>query len=407
MGCTVSTDPDRLQAAARRHLWMHFTRLGAYEHSDVPIFTRGSGARLYDVHDRSYLDGLASLFVVQVGHGRADLAEAGRRQAEELAYYPIWSAAHPSAIELATRLAELAPGDLNRVFFTTGGSEAVESAWKLARAYFKAIGQPERTKVIARHLAYHGTTLGALAITGLPALRHQFEPLMPGAVHVANTNRFRSAFGAEVAADDDRFAAACVHAIESAILAEGPETVAAVFLEPLQNTGGCFVPPPGYFAQVRDICDRHGVLLVSDEVICAFGRLGAWFGAERYGYLPDMLTFAKGVTSGYVPLAGVLCRDFLAEPFLHGDASFTHGITFGGHPVSCAVALANLAALDDEGIIDHVAATGPALGARLESLRDLPVVGDVRGDGFFWAVELVKDPEHPEVRFTPEERGAC
>ncbi len=343
---------------------------------------------------------------MQVGHGRADLAEAGRRQAEELAYYPIWSAAHPSAIELATRLAELAPGDLNRVFFTTGGSEAVESAWKLARAYFKAIGQPERTKVIARDLAYHGTTFGALAITGLPALRHQFEPLMPGAVHVANTNRFRSPFGAGVAADDDRFAAACAGAIESAILAEGPETVAAVFLEPLQNTGGCFVPPPGYFAQVRAICDRHGVLLVSDEVICAFGRLGAWFGAERYGYLPDMLTFAKGVTSGYAPLAGVLCRDFLAEPFLHGDASFTHGITFGGHPVSCAVALANLAALDDEGIIDHVAAAGPALGARLQSLRDLPIVGDVRGDGFFWAVELVKDPEHPEVRFTPEERGA-
>ncbi len=406
MGGAVSVDPDRLQAEARRHLWMHFSRLGGFEHSDIPIFTRGTGARLFDVHGRSFLDGLASLFVVQVGHGRADIAEAGRRQAEELAYYPIWSAAHPAAIELATRLAELAPGDLNRVFFTTGGSEAVESAWKLARAYFKAIGQPQRTKVIARDLAYHGTTLGALAITGLPALRDQFEPIMPGAVHVANTNRFRSPFTADVVADDDRFAATCADAIESAILAEGPETVAAVFLEPLQNTGGCFLPPPGYFARVRDICDRHGVLLVSDEVICAFGRLGAWTGAQRYGYQPDMLTFAKGVTSGYAPLAGVLCRDFLAEPFLHGDASFAHGLTFGGHPVSCAVALANLAVLDDEGVIDHVAATGPGLGARLQSLRDVPIVGDVRGDGFFWAVELVKDPDHPELRFTPEERSA-
>jgi hypothetical protein len=384
---------------------MHFTRLGGYEAKEIPIFTKGSGTRLYDVHGRSYLDGLASLFVVQAGHGRADLAEAGRRQAEELAYYPIWSAAHPAAIELATRLAQLAPGDLNRVFFTTGGSEAVESAWKLARAYFKAIGQPKRTKVIARDLAYHGTTLGALAITGLSALRDQFEPVMPGAVHVANTNRFRSPFGAEVAADDDRFAAACAGAIESAIVAEGPETVAAVFLEPLQNTGGCFVPPPGYFALVREICDRHGVLLVSDEVICGFGRLGAWFGAERYGYLPDMLTFAKGVTSGYAPLAGVVCRDFLAEPFLEGDASFAHGITFGGHPVSCAVALANLAVLDEEGVIDHVAAAGPGFGARLESLRDVPIVGDVRGDGFFWAIELVKDPDNPEMRFTPEERS--
>jgi adenosylmethionine-8-amino-7-oxononanoate aminotransferase len=401
----VTADPLQLQADARRHLWMHFTRLGGYEHHQIPIFTRGSGARLFDVQGRSYLDGLASLFVVQVGHGRADLAEVGRHQAEELAYYPIWSAAHPAAVELATRLAELAPGDLNRVFFTTGGSEAVESAWKLARAYFKAIGQPQRTKVIARDLAYHGTTMGALAITGLPALRDQFEPVMPGAVHVVNTNRFRSPFGPEVTGDDDRFAAACADAVEHAILAEGPETVAAVFVEPLQNTGGCFVAPPGYFSLVRDICDRYGVLLVSDEVICAFGRLGAWFGAERYGYLPDMLTFAKGVTSGYAPLAGVLCRDFLAEPFLSGDASFTHGITFGGHPVSCAVALANLAILDEEGVLDHVATLGPTFGARLESLRDVPIVGDVRGDGFFWAVELIKDPDHPEVRFTREERS--
>src|SRR5580658_306070 len=374
-----------LQAKARRHLWMHFTRLGVYEEKPIPIFVSGSGVRLHDSTGRAFLDALAGLFVVQVGHGRTELAQAAARQAEQLAYYPIWSAAHPSAIELSARLAELAPGDLNRAFFTTGGSEAVESAWKLARAYFKAIGQPERTKVIARDLAYHGTTLGALAITGLPMLREQFEPVMPGAVHVVNTNRFRSPFNPDVVADDDAFAAACAGAIEDAILSEGPDTVAAVFLEPVQNTGGCFVPPPGYFARVRDICDRYGVLLVSDEVICAFRRLGTWFGSQRYGYQPDMLTFAKGVTSGYAPLAGVLCRDFLAEPFLHGDASFAHGITFGGHPVSCAVALANLAVLDDEGVIDHVAALGPALGARLQSLRDIPVVGDVRGDGFFWA----------------------
>ena len=395
---------DELQALAKRHLWMHFSRLGAYAERDIPMFTRGRGVRLYDSVGREFLDGLSGLFVVQAGHGRHDLAEAGSRQAEELAYYPIWSAAHPAAVELAARLAELAPGDLNRVFFTTGGSEAVESAWKLARAYFRAVGQPLRTKVIARNLAYHGTTMGALAVTGLPAIKEQFEPLVPGSVHVANTNRFRSAFpGAE---NDEEFATACAGAIEQAMMDEGPDTVAAVFLEPVQNTGGCFPPPPGYFQKVREICDRHGVLLVSDEVICGFGRLGAWFGAERYGFLPDMITFAKGVTSGYAPLGGVVCRDFLAEPFLKGDTSYAHGITFGGHPVSCAVALANLRILDEEGIIDHVAGAESAFRQRLEALRDLPIVGDVRGAGFFWAVELVKDADNPSVRFSPEERVA-
>lgn len=400
----TARDHDELQALAKRHLWMHFSRLGAYADHDIPIFTSGRGVRLFDSAGRSFLDGLAGLFVVQAGHGRADLAEVARRQAAELAYYPIWSAGHPAAIELAARLAALAPGDLNRVFFTTGGSEAVESAWKLARAYFRAVGQPQRTKVIARHLAYHGTTMGALAVTGLPAIKAQFEPLVPGAVHVANTNRFRPAVpGAD---DEDAFAAVCAAAIEDAIVAEGPETVAAVFLEPVQNTGGCFPPPAGYFQRVREICDRHGVLLVSDEVICGFGRLGAWFGAERYGFVPDMITFAKGVTSGYAPLGGVICRDALAEPFLRPDASFAHGITFGGHPVSCAVALANVEVLEDEGIVAHVAASEDAFRLRLEALRDIPLVGDVRGAGFFWALELVKDPHDHSVQFTPEERTA-
>jgi len=392
-----------LQAKAKRHLWMHFSRLGLYETKPIPIFVSGSGVRLHDSTGRSFLDALAGLFVVQVGHGRTELAQAAARQAEQLAFYPIWSAAHPSAIELAARLAELAPGDLNRVFFTTGGSEAVESAWKLARAYFKAVGQPERTKVIARDLAYHGTTMGALAITGLPLIKDQFEPLVPGTSHVANTNRFRSAFPTD---DDERFALACAGAIEDEILAQGPETVAAVFLEPLQNTGGCFPPPPGYLDKVREICDRHGVLLVSDEVICGFGRLGAWFGAERYGFVPDMITFAKGVTSGYAPLGGVICRDFLAEPFLEPEASYAHGITFGGHPVSCAVALANLDLMEREGIIEHVDKTSASLLSRLNGLRDLPIVGDVRGDGFFWAIEMVKDGDDHSVRFTPEERRA-
>ncbi|GIU85777.1 MAG: aspartate aminotransferase family protein [Acidimicrobiia bacterium] len=384
---TTDERNGRWQEAARRHLWLHFSRLGRYAQHELPVVTRGEGCHVWDQHGRRRIDALSGLFVVQAGYGRRELAEAGARQAETMNYFPIWSYGHPPAIELAERLARLAPGDLNRVFFTTGGSEAVESAWKLARQYFRAIGQPQRYKVIARRTAYHGTTLGALAITGLPGFRTPFEPLTPGGVHVRNTNRYRDPLGK----DEHAFAEACAAAIEDAICFEGPETVAAVFLEPVQNAGGCFTPPDGYFRRVREICDRYGVLLVSDEVICGYGRLGTMFGAQRYDYLPDMITTAKGLTSGYSPLGAVLCRDFLAEPFLTGDASFAHGLTFGGHPVGCAVALANLALFEEEDLLGNVRRNEDGFRERLESLYDLPIVGDVRGAGWFWAVELVKD----------------
>jgi adenosylmethionine-8-amino-7-oxononanoate aminotransferase len=394
-------DVERLDELARRHLWMHFSRLGTYGPNDVPILAEGDGCWLWDANGKRYLDALSGLFTVQLGHGRADLAETARRQAETLEYFPIWSYAHPPAIELAGRLAELAPGDLNRVFFTSGGSESVESAWKLARQYFRAKGEGQRHKVIARETAYHGTTLGALAITGVPALRAPFEPLTPGTSHVPNTNRYRH----RLAGDEHAFTQLLTDAIEQRILFEGPETVAAVFLEPVQNAGGCFVPPEGYFARVREICDRYGVLLVSDEVICAFGRLGEMFGCERYGYLPDMVTCAKGLTSGYSPLGAVICRDFLAEPFLEGTASFQHGITFGGHPVSCAVGLRNLELFEQEGILDRVRAHEPELRARIEGLRDIPIVGDVRGAGLFLAIELVADQD-TQARFPKPEAEA-
>jgi len=381
-------NPDELQKAAREHLWMHFSRLGHFAAgNDVEIMARGEGCYVWDAKERKYLDGLSGLFVVQIGHGRAEVADVLAEQAKTLEYFPIWSYAHPPAIELAAKLAALAPGDLNRVFFTSGGSEAVESAWKLARQYHRARGEETRYKVIARDLAYHGTTMGALAITGLEAIKAPFEPLMPGTVHVANTNQFRPDPQWPDPAD----------AIEAAILAEGPETVAAVFLEPVQNAGGCFVPPEGYFAKVREICDRHGVLLVSDEVICAFGRLGHWFGCERFGYQPDMITFAKGAASGYAPLGGVLCSDRIAEPFLEGKVSFAHGITFAGHPVSCAAGLKNIEIFERDSILDHVQAKEPEFRARLESLRDIPMVGDVRGAGYFYALELVKDSDTLET----------
>ena len=384
----MSLDPAQLQDAAKRHLWMHFTRMGDYATHEVPIIVRGDGPWVWDSKGKRYLDGLSGLFVVQVGHGRQQLADAGARQAAQLGYFPVWGYAHPSAVELAERLTELTPGDLNRVFFTGGGSEAVESAWKLARQYFKVIGQPERTKAISREISYHGTTMGALSITGYEAIKKPFEPLVPGTSRVPNTDFFR----APVHGDDlEAFGLWAADKIAERIEEEGPETVAAVFLEPVQNAGGCFVPPPGYFARVREICDQYGVLLVSDEIICAFGRLGYWFGSERYGYQPDMITVAKGLTSGYAPMGALLASDRLIEPFLHGTTSFAHGITFGGHPVSAAVALANLDIFEEEKLLAHVRSNEEAFRSTLRTLEDLPIVGDVRGDGYFFGVELVKD----------------
>ncbi|MFC7243381.1 aspartate aminotransferase family protein [Catellatospora aurea] len=381
------------------HLWMHFTRMGAYREGSVPTIVRGEGTYVWDSNGKRYLDGLAGLFTVNAGHGRAELADAAAKQAHELAYFPLWSYAHPKAIELADRIAELTPGDLNRVFFTTGGSEAVESAWKLARSYFKKVGQPLRHKVVSRYLAYHGTSLGALSITGVPAFRAEFEPLVPGGIKVPNTNFYRAP---EHGDDYEAFGVWAADEIARAIEREGPETVAAVFLEPVQNAGGCFPAPPGYFQRVREICDRYGVLLVSDEVICSWGRLGEYFGAQYYGYQPDIITTAKGMTSGYSPLGAMIASDRLIEPFLADGQMFAHGITFGGHPVSCAVGLANLDVFEREGLVGHVRENAPAFRATLEKLYDLPIVGDVRGEGYFYGIELVKDKATRET-FNAEE----
>jgi adenosylmethionine-8-amino-7-oxononanoate aminotransferase len=397
----MSSSPENasLSEQARRHLWMHFSRMGSYETHEVPVMVRGEGAYVWDQHGKRYLDGLAGLFTSQLGHGRTELAEAGAKQASTLAYFPLWTYAHPRAIELAERLAGYAPGGLNRIFFTSGGSEAVESAWKLARQYFRITGQPQRTKVVSRDIAYHGTTMGALSITGIPDLKAPFEPLVGGAIKVPNTNFYR----APIFADDEvAFGRWAADEIERAIIREGANTVAAVYLEPVQNAGGCFPPPPGYFERVRQICDRHGVLPVSDEVICAFGRLGHWFGAERYGYQPDIITVAKGLTSGYAPLGAMIASDRLMEPFLEPGASFLHGFTFAGHPVSCAVALANLDVFEGEQILQHVQSTEGAFRSALETLYDLPIVGNVRGAGFFYGIELVKDKE-TRLSFDDEE----
>lgn len=356
--------------------------------------------RIWDDRGKSYIDGLSGLFVVQAGHGRAELAQVAARQAEKLAYFPLWSYATEPAIELADRLAGYAPGDLNRVFFTTGGGEAVESAWKLAKQFFKLTGKPGKHKVISRAIAYHGTPQGALAITGLPAFKAPFEPLTPGGFRAPNTNFYRAP--EPYAHDSKAFGQYCADRIAEAIEFEGPDTVAAVFLEPVQNAGGCFPPPPGYFERVREICDEYDVLLVSDEVICAFGRIGSMFACEDFGYQPDIVTCAKGMTSGYSPIGAMIATDRLFEPFNDGKTTFPHGYTFGGHPVSAAVALANLDIFEREGLNDRVRENAPVFRATLEKLYDLPIVGDVRGEGYFYGIELVKD-KAAKTTFSDEE----
>jgi adenosylmethionine-8-amino-7-oxononanoate aminotransferase len=384
MAMTAETGAAELQELAKRHLWMHFSRMGAYEAgAEVPIIVRGDGCYVWDQHGRRYLDGLSSLFCTNIGHGRADVAQAGADQAKELGFFTNWSYAHPRAIELAAKVAELAPGDLNRVFFTSGGSEAVESALKLARQYHKLRGNSMKYKVIARETAYHGTTMGCLTATGIANLRAPYEPLPAGGCHVANTNTYRLPEGHS----PDELVEQIAHRIEF----EDASTVSAIILEPVQNAGGCFVPPEGYLQRVREIADYYDVVFISDEVICSWGRLGEYFGAQRFDYEPDIITTAKGITSAYAPMGAVIASDRIFEPFSQGTTSFTHGITFGGHPVAAAVALANIEVFETENINQNVRDNEAAFRGMLEGLRDIPIVGDVRGAGYFQAIELVKD----------------
>ena len=393
-----------LQQKAKDHLWMHFSRQSVVEEHGVPIIVKGQGHHIWDSKGKQYIDGLSGLFVVNAGHGRKRLAAVAAKQAEELAFFPIWSYAHPNAIELADRLADYAPGELNRVFFSTGGGEAVETAFKLAKYYWKLHGRPTKHKVISRAVAYHGTPQGALAITGIPAMKEMFEPLVPGGFRVPNTNFYRAeenGFVPRVSTSStselDQFGQWAANRIEEMILFEGPETVAAVFLEPVQNSGGCFPPPPGYFQRVREICDQYDVLLVADEVITGFGRIGNFFASTTYGFEPDMITCAKGMTSGYSPIGATIVSEKIYEPFKHGQTAFYHGYTFAGHPVSSAVALANLDIFEEEKLNENVRENSPIFRATLEKLLDLPIVGDVRGDGYFFGIELVKDKATKET----------
>ncbi len=381
--------PAELQQAARDHLWLHFTRMGGYRDTEVPVIVRGEGCYLEDANGKRYLDALAGLFAVQIGYSYGEeVGEAAAAQMRELPYYTNWSYAHPRAIELAAEVARLAPGDLNRVFFVSGGSEAIESAWKLARQFHQARGE-RRWKAISRRTAYHGTTMGALSINGIASLRAPFEPLVPDVIHVRNTNRYHRAAGET----EEEFTAFLLDDLESAIVAAGPETVALVVMEPVQNAGGALTPPAGYWKGVREICDRYQILLCADEVITGFGRLGAWFGSELYDIRPDLVTCAKGLSSAYAAIGAVVAADHVIEPFLGEEQMYAHGITFGGHPVQAAIALKNLEIMERERIVERVRDNEDAFRSTLEQLLELPIAGDLRGQGYFWALELVRDKE--------------
>jgi adenosylmethionine-8-amino-7-oxononanoate aminotransferase len=394
----TSMSPAELQKAARDHLWLHFTRMSSYAGEDIPIIVRGDGCYLEDINGKRYLDALAGLFAVNIGYGFGEeIGEAAAAQLRELPFYTNWSYAHPRAIELAAEVASVAPGDLNRVFFVSGGSEAVESAWKLARQYHAARGE-RRWKAIARRIAYHGTTMGALSINGIASLRTPFEPLVPDVHHVHNTNRYHR----PLEETEEEFTAFLLQDLEETIEQTGPETVAMVIFEPVQNAGGSYTPPDGYWQGVREICDRYGILLCADEVITGFGRVGAWFGSERYDIRPDLVTSAKGLSSAHAAIGAVIARDAVMQPFLEGHAMYSHGITFGGHPVMAAIALKNIEIMRRERIIEHVAEKQDYFHQALSQLLDLPIVGDLRGTGFFYALELVKDKETRET-FSDEE----
>jgi len=392
---------DRLQSLAKEHLMLHFTDMAALVAEGTTILDRGEGCFVFDTDGRRYIDGLSGLYCTNLGHSYGE--EIGTAAAAQMARMPFttnWTVAHPGSIELAAKLAELAPEGIERAFFTSGGAESVESAWKIAVQYHQANGEPARRKVIARQDAYHGVTLGALAMTGLEECRTPFEPLGVPAVHVANTNAYRHPDGADPA----RLRDALLAEVEETIAREGAETIAMLIAEPVQNAGGCLVGPDGYWAGLREICDRHGILLVSDEVICAFGRIGEWFGAQRLGSQPDMITFAKGLTGAHFSMGGLLMSDKVAEPFLTGKADYLHGITFGGHPVGSSIALKAIEIMEREEVLANVRANEPRALALLEGLKDIPIVGDVRGLGHFFAIECVKDQATREA-LTEDEAG--
>ena len=376
---------ETLSPDAHKGEWLNWSKMADFQNQSPPVIVTGEGPYAIDKDGNRFLDGVSGLFTTQIGysHGK-EIGEAAAKQLEELCFYPNWAATHPSALALTERILGLAPDRMSRVLLTSGGSESVESALKLVRQHFLAKGQPLKRKIIARRGAYHGCTMGALSLTGIPLSRVPFEPLDPNVRHAANTHQRTCLY----CHDKGGCTLTCADAIEQQILAEGPDTVAAVVVEPIQNGGG-LPPAEGYGARIREICDKYGVLLWCDEVITGFGRVGAWFATDRLGFNADICTFAKGITSGYAPCGGVVFTEAVGEPLINADAMYAHGFTFGGHPLACAVALANLDIMERLGVIDNVLANEDYYAAAMADVAaSSDLVVEARGTGYYHSLEL-------------------
>lgn len=373
------------------------TNLHRHRKEGPLVMVRGEGSWVWDSEGNRYLDGFAGLWNVNVGHGRRELADAAQKQMAELAFQPtFYGLATPPPIDLATKLAGMIPGPINHFNFTSGGAESNESAFKIARYYWSLSGQPEKVKIISRQMGYHGIAMGALAATGMPAYHAGFGPLMPGFIHVSAPDTYRAGHGLS----EPEFVNRLGRELEETIAREGAETIAAFVAEPVQGAGGVVIPPAGYWETIVPILRRHNILLIADEVITGFGRLGTMFGMQTYNLQPDIISLAKGITSGYVPLGAVGITDEIADRLAEPDRVFMHGFTYSGHPVACAVALRNIAIIEDEDLAGNAAERGAQLRAGLEQFRAHPNVGDVRVLGLMGRVEVVADKE-TQQRFDP------
>jgi adenosylmethionine-8-amino-7-oxononanoate aminotransferase len=390
----VATSRHELEATAIRHLWPHSNDVEWDELTErgLRVFASGQGSTLTDVQGRTYIDGLAGLFLVNVGHGRAEIGEAMAAQASTLAYTAASNSANPASVKLAEKIASITPGDLDRVFFCSGGSEAVETALKIAKQAQVLRGFPKRYKVICRRGSYHGQTFGAMSLTSSASERY-FGPFMAGVSKVPSPNHYRNDFGLEGEAGD----LMCARYVEQEILAQGPEHVAAVIGEPISAANGTHLPTRAYWQSLREICDRYGVLLIMDEVITGYGRTGSMFAAEQYGVVPDLMTMAKGLSSGYAPIGAVAVRASVFEPFTERGHAINHLLTFGGNAVAAAAASRNIEILEEEQLAARSAELGRYLLELAEGLREHPTVGDVRGGmGLLAAIDFVKSKQTRE-----------